>query len=570
MGWLRVPDPAQGSVGRRSLAGRASPGGNSMENSGNPETRKFGRYEIDSELGRGAMGIVYKAHDPQIDRWVALKTIPLHAQSEIGEEFRKRFLVEAQAVGRLQHPGIVAVFDVGQDEQNHDPYIVLEYVAGEALNKALSREKILPLAQALKLAEEIAEALDYAHLQGVVHRDIKPGNILLTLEGHAKIADFGIAKVDLSHTTLPGRVLGTPAYMAPEQLDGSKTDGRSDLFSLGVILYAMVTSRSPFRGDNSSAVCHKVVNLNPPAPSTLNPDLPRELDALVAQALAKKPANRYQTGVEFAKAIHELRMRFAPTVVPVSPERIARLKENRPKLAMASRKKATGMARAAMVVRAAILNAPLKDIALGFATVIMLLIVGAQGHLLFHAHNEEVAAAAPLPPRAAPGNPATALASSAASTANVKARTGAGASSSSGAKAGIKMASAKGSAGASSIPAPAEETQVIVASSTLDVAVQHQFKDATLYLWVDDQLMLKRPLHGNAQRKMVVFNGVRGVDSEIVQVLAGRHVLRLRTVTADQTTDLSKTIAGDFIGGSEKALQVTFDKHNNAMRLNWR
>ncbi len=538
-----------------------------MEKSGNPETRKFGRYEIDSELGRGAMGIVYKAHDPQIDRWVALKTIPLHAQSEIGEEFRKRFLVEAQAVGRLQHPGIVAVFDVGEDEQHHDPYIVLEYVAGEALNKVLSREKILPLAQALKLAEEIAEALDYAHLQGVVHRDIKPGNILLTLEGHAKIADFGIAKVDLSQTTLPGKVLGTPAYMAPEQLDGSKTDGRSDLFSLGVILYAMVTSRSPFRGDNSSAVCHKVVNFDPPAPSALNPDLPRELDAVVAQALAKKPAKRYQSCVEFAKAIHDLRVRFAPTVVPVSPERIARLKENRPKPAMAG-KRATGMARAALVVRAAILNAPLKDIALGFATVIMLLIVGVQGHLLFHAHNEEVAAAAPLPPRAASGSP-TALAGSS-PTAKARSKTGTGASSASGAKNGIKTAAAKSGAEVAANPAPAEETQVIVASSTLDVAVQHQFKDATLYLWVDDQLMLKRPLHGNAQRKMVVFNGVRGVDSEIVQVLAGKHVLRLRAVTADQTTDLSKTIAGDFIGGSEKALQVTFDKHNSGMRLNWR
>jgi len=538
-----------------------------MEKSGNPETRKFGRYEIDSELGRGAMGIVYKAHDPQIDRWIALKTIPLHAQSEIGEEFRKRFLVEAQAVGRLQHPGIVAVFDVGEDEEHHDPYIVLEYVPGEALNKVLSREKILPLAQALKLAEEIAEALDYAHLQGVVHRDIKPGNILLTLEGHAKIADFGIAKVDLSQTTLPGKVLGTPAYMAPEQLDGSKTDGRSDLFSLGVILYAMVTSRSPFRGDNSSAVCHKVVNFDPPAPSALNPDLPRELDAVVAQALAKKPAKRYQSCVEFAKAIHDLRVRFAPTVVPVSPERIARLKENRPKPAMAG-KRATGMARAALVVRAAILGAPLKDIALGFATVIMLLIVGVQGHLLFHAHNEEVAAAAPLPPRAASGSP-TALAGSS-PTAKARSKTGTGASSASGAKNGIKTAAAKSGAEVAANPAPAEETQVIVASSTLDVAVQHQFKDATLYLWVDDQLMLKRPLHGNAQRKMVVFNGVRGVDSEIVQVLAGKHVLRLRAVTADQTTDLSKTIAGDFIGGSEKALQVTFDKHNSGMRLNWR
>ncbi|HXX01762.1 MAG TPA: protein kinase [Candidatus Acidoferrales bacterium] len=543
-----------------------------MENSANPETRRFGRYEIDSEIGRGAMGIVYKARDPQIDRWVALKTIPLHSQqTEMVEEFRKRFLNEAQAVGRLHHPGIVAVYDVGEDEQHHDPYIVLEYVAGEALNKLLSRDRRLPLARAMQLAEEIAEALDYAHLQGVVHRDIKPGNILLTPEGHAKLADFGIAKMDLSHTTLPGKVLGTPAYMAPEQLEGGKTDGRSDLFSLGVILYAMVTGRSPFRGDNSSAVCHKVVNLNPPPPSAVNVDLPKELDPVVARALAKKPSKRYERGAEFAEAIRQLRERVAPALVPVSPEKVpgAAQQNVAPKKPVAAlpRRPATGLAYAVKVVRSAILQAPLKDLALGFATITMLLIVGIQSHLLFHAHEQEVAAADT--PAVRPSAATAASAGNApASAASAKVKNSSLASSAVAGKATVKSASAKPLAGAS--PVPTAAPQVIVPSSTLDLAVQHQFKDATLYVWVDDQLVLKRALHGGTQKRLVVFNGVRGVDSESVQVLAGKHTLRLRALTADQTVDLSKSVTAEFIGGGEKALQITFDKHNSAMKLNWR
>ncbi|HZC23633.1 MAG TPA: serine/threonine-protein kinase, partial [Candidatus Binatia bacterium] len=247
----------------------------------NPGIKHFGRYEIVAELGRGAMGVVYQARDPQIDRMVAVKTISLWGQEpEEEKEFRLRFLNEAQAAGRLHHPGIVSVFDVGEDPDNHDPYIVLEYVPGETLNRILARERKLPLGKALKLAEELAEALDYAHSQGVVHRDIKPANILITAESHAKIADFGIAKLNLAHFTLPGRVLGTPAYMAPEQLSGEGCDGRSDLFSLGVILYVMTTGMSPFQGDSATTVCFKVANREPIAASALDLNLPPQLDAV--------------------------------------------------------------------------------------------------------------------------------------------------------------------------------------------------------------------------------------------------------------------------------------------------
>ena len=176
-----------------------------------------GRYEIVAELGRGAMGVVYKARDPKIDRFVALKTISLVGSSpEETREYRERFFHEAQAAGRLVHPGIVTIFDVGEEPDTRDPYIVMEYVTGRSLDRIVSvGTGKLPLATALGLTEELAEALDYAHAQGVVHRDIKPANIMVTDQGHAKIADFGIAKLNLSNLTVPGQALGTPAYMSP-------------------------------------------------------------------------------------------------------------------------------------------------------------------------------------------------------------------------------------------------------------------------------------------------------------------------------------------------------------------
>ncbi|MGC2245393.1 MAG: serine/threonine-protein kinase, partial [Terriglobales bacterium] len=276
---------------------------------GNPRGKLLGRYEIVAEVGRGAMGSVYKARDPKIDRFVAIKTVLLH-QSVIHEqqEFRRRFFIEAQAAGRLLHPGIVAVFDVGEEPETSDPYIVMEYIEGQTLREVLAHNgKKLPLNDALRITQELAEALDYAHAQGVVHRDIKPANVLITKDGQAKISDFGIAQLDLTHMTLPGRVLGTPAYMSPEQLEGEQVDGRSDLFSLGAILYSAVTGYRPFQGNSATTVCFKVANREPLQATSLAPELPHELDAVIARALAKDPTERYQRGKEFAEDLRKLR-----------------------------------------------------------------------------------------------------------------------------------------------------------------------------------------------------------------------------------------------------------------------
>jgi len=215
---------------------------------------RLGRYEIIAELGRGAMGTVYRARDPKIDRIVALKTITVAGVRPADEEeYRQRFFREAQAAGKLSHSGLVTIFDVGEDEKSKTPFIVMEFIEGKTLEE-LGRGERLPTETALGLIQQIAEALDYAHGRKIIHRDIKPANIIVTGEGRAKITDFGIAKLAMTQFTQPGQVLGTPAYMAPEQLSGGAVDGRSDLFSLGVILYWLLTGDKPFAGVTTTAV----------------------------------------------------------------------------------------------------------------------------------------------------------------------------------------------------------------------------------------------------------------------------------------------------------------------------
>jgi len=540
----------------------------------NPEIKRFGRYEIVAELGRGAMGVVYKARDPQIDRMVAVKTVSMWGQEREAEtEFRMRFMNEAQAAGRLHHAGIVSIFDVGENPENKEAYIVLEYVSGESLNKILAREKKLPLPRALQLAEEIAVALDYAHGQGVVHRDIKPGNILVTEEGHAKIADFGIAKLNLAHFTLPGRVMGTPAYMAPEQLTGESVDGRSDLFSLGVILYAMVAGHSPFQGNSATTVCFKVANREPVAASAFDLALPPELDDVISRAMAKDPEQRYQTGAEFAEDVRQLQQVFEAGSTTTSLRAVmstgtkatgTQTRRMAPRISGAH--SAAEMDRVEELFRKALRKAPIQTLVLAAAALVLLLTAGVQSKLLVISPRLGVNApnvvtsspAAPSVESTRPNSPAPANDASSATAVASGSLPAAGTS---------KLRKARRPV--SPRPVSARLPEVVVPLSNLDLAVQHQFKDATLFVWVDDQLSLTRPLHGGTKKHMVVFNGVRGVDSETLQVPAGTHALRLRALSSDETIDLSKTISAEFVDGGERSLQVTFDKHNTVMRLTW-
>jgi serine/threonine protein kinase len=246
------------------------------------------------------MGVVYKARDPKIDRVVAIKTISFHGVSaEKSQAFRERFVVEAQAAGRLSHPGIVAVYDVGEELAMHTPYIVMEYVEGDTLERLLALSPSgLATDQALGIVKQVAEALDYAHKEGVIHRDIKPANIIVTADGRAKIADFGVAKLESEEGS--GMMFGTPAYMSPEQVSGAALDGRSDLFSLGVVLYTTLVGFRAFHGSGVTTISFKVVNSEPVPASSFNPTLVEEIDHVIARALAKDMEERYQNGAEMA------------------------------------------------------------------------------------------------------------------------------------------------------------------------------------------------------------------------------------------------------------------------------
>jgi eukaryotic-like serine/threonine-protein kinase len=519
-------------------------------------TKQFGRYEILSELGRGAMGVVYKARDPQIDRLVALKTVSLWGQEPDEEkEFRLRFMNEAQAAGRLHHSGIVSVFDVGEDPDNHDPFIVLEYVAGESLNRILSREKKLPLERALKLAEEIADALDYAHAQGVIHRDIKPANILITQDGRAKIADFGIAKLNLAHFTIPGRVVGTPAYMAPEQLGGEGVDGRSDLFSLGVILYAMVTGHSPFQGNSATTVCFKVANREPIAVTALDMTLPPQLDAVISRAMAKDPKERYQRGSDFGDDLRILQQSYNASSTTTSRLRTG----SGTRSALTGKTSALGPAVAAPTAGAMqsfLRNGRIRDVMLGVVALVLIAIVIGQAKLFESPSKTDSSGSGKASNTVRTANVGVAKLSAEDGSAPPKVLQS------------VPVSAAPVKKAAPKVSHPAPKT-IVVPLSTLELAVQHQFKDATLYVWVDDKLSLTLPLHGAAQKKLVVFNGVRGVTSETVKVPAGKRMLRFRALSTDQTVDLSKTLSAEFVGGDTKSLAISFDKHNSAMRLNW-
>ncbi len=264
-----------------------------------------GRYEITGELGRGAMGVVYKALDPTIGRTVALKTMRLDVHGLDAQEMVRRFQNEARAAGVLNHPNIVTIYDAG--EQDGIFYIAMEFIEGTTLHELLAEKRVLATDEVLQLTRQICRGLDYAHSNGIVHRDIKPANIMITGNGTVKIMDFGIAKSG-GQVTNTGQVLGTPNYMAPEQVKGRQLDGRSDLFSLGVILYEMLTGEKPFVGQNVTTIIYKIVNENPITPRDLDVTVHPGLSAIVTKALAKAPDDRYQTGADLVRDLENYKL----------------------------------------------------------------------------------------------------------------------------------------------------------------------------------------------------------------------------------------------------------------------
>ena len=320
--------PDSGSLQRRGvLPGESSlpfgtlPGGSPTE-----KMQQAGRYQLLERIGRGGMATVFKAHDPTIGRDVAIKF--LHASLCEGEDYRARFLQEARAAGGLSHPNIVIVHDVGEIEGR--PYMAMELLSGISLAEELETAKTIPVRDTVVMGIQLARALDYAHAKGIVHRDIKPANIMrLAGSKTIKVTDFGIAHMDSASAdslrTRAGDVLGTPQYMSPEQTRGEKLDGRSDLFSAGIVLYQMVVGHRPFRGDSLVAVATKIANEAATPIDKARTDVPNSLRRVIDRCLAKNPAQRFQTGGELADALvkvlaeidEEARERDRPRIVPL-------------------------------------------------------------------------------------------------------------------------------------------------------------------------------------------------------------------------------------------------------------
>lgn len=268
------------------------------------QLEKLGKYAIRRELGRGAMGIVYEGHDPMIDRRVALKTVRKdQLERTEAEEILSRFRREAQAAGRLNHPNVVNVYEYGEDPDG-TAFIAMEYVEGRELKDYFDKQERFSLPEIVRIMRELLAALGHAHQHGIVHRDIKPANIFVVKDGRAKVGDFGIARIESSNLTQAGSVLGTPAYMSPEQFMGQRVDARSDLFSAGVILYQFLSGEKPFAGQLTT-IMHKVLKEDPIAPSELNVQVPRTFDQVVRKAMAKRPEDRYQNAQEFADALQK-------------------------------------------------------------------------------------------------------------------------------------------------------------------------------------------------------------------------------------------------------------------------
>jgi len=267
--------------------------------------KQFGRYQVVDVLGQGAMGLVYKAVDPVIERGVAIKVI--QANPGLGEadlaRMQARFEQEFRSAGALSHANIVTIFDVGKEGDLY--YIAMEYVEGLSLDTVLGQKGVLSFKEVSDLAWELSSGLDYAHAQGVVHRDIKPANVLITSEGRFKITDFGLAKLEATTLTRTGALVGTPVYMSPEQVGGHAITGKTDQFSLGILLYQALTGDRPFTGDSASTIMYKIVHEEPLPPGRINKSLPEAADGVLLRALEKNVDRRYDSCAEFADELRQ-------------------------------------------------------------------------------------------------------------------------------------------------------------------------------------------------------------------------------------------------------------------------
>lgn len=504
--------------------------------------QRIGRFEVVKELGRGAMGAVHLARDPLIGREVAIKTIALTGLSDTERgAYRQRFFREAQAAGKLAHTGIVTIYDVGEDETSRLPYIVMEFIAGRTLADILEGTAgPLPLAQSLAWIRQVAQALSYAHVRGITHRDVKPANILITPEGDAKLTDFGIARLRNTHLTTAGDLLGTPAYMSPEQVEGKPADGRSDIFSLGILLYWLLTGQKPFDGENPGEVMFKIAYKDPAPVTQLQPQLSAGFDAIMVRALAKDPQQRYAVARELALDLEDIERGQSPAhamrVADPAPVKIP---------AVAERTTLVSPGDDASVLRR----------------------TESPGRRVTDTH------------------PAWAMAESAAR--RIAERAAAGTKESVRLVRGLpwRRWAAFAKAGWQKFRGLPGKVQagtgaaigvlllfvlwdpLFVPKATLEVRCTHDLSSGVLTILVDEREVMEAELTGSTQRRLGVFRRTAGIFTGEARVPVGDHTVRVRVRSDDERILASREVQGMFAKGATRALVIVFDSRSASMRI---
>ena len=504
---------------------------------------KIGRYEILRELGRGAMGVVYEATDPALGRTIALKTIhPAIAGKLDLQVFETRFFTEARETARLQHPGIVIVHDVGRDSDSGILFIALEHLRGRTLAELTDGGRGLPWREATRILASVARALHHAHQHGIVHRDMKPGNVMVLDSGETKIMDFGIAKIEagLHHLTTPGEFLGTPLYMAPEQAQGGPVTPRTDVFALGAIGFTLLTGRPAFLGDSVARIITRVVSEDPGPPSLIAPGVPPEIDGIVARALAKDPAGRFadmQAMAEDLEAVLEgrtpLHLSGAGTAHasrPAGSEVELMVAEDDP---------------VEQALHALVADAPPPP-----------------------THTE-----LPRPKRVAPEPPSSRHRRLARRLLLV------GIGVVGGAAVTYFFAGRPVEPGPSPAGAPpvTEATPLLDASPSssegegdvgkLAVDFEHSLRTGLLRIWLDEELVVEQRLAGQASKKGLVFTVRKGSYKDTLEVQPGRHTLRVKVAWEDN--ERNERIVGTFKPGITRRLQVRLGRLRKNLSLEW-
>jgi len=517
---------------------------------------KIGRFEIRRELGRGMMGVVYEAHDPVLTRTVALKTVNpglADAAQEL-ETFERRFETEARIAARLSHPNIVVVHDVGRDNKPDGEilYIALEHLQGESLAQVLKRGERLPWPKVLDIGRQLADALHHAHTHGVVHRDIKPANVMLLPSGQAKLMDFGIARLEASQLTAAGQFFGTPLFMCPEQASSEHVDGRGDIFSLGSVLYTLLTGRHAFAANTIAVIVYRVANEDPAPPSTVEPSLPPEVDLVLARCLAKRPADRYVDAGELSEDLSDVLEGRPPrhaTSAP-APHPAPRRAPNAPELVeplvptMTVDPPQNGGGSTRTLVSSVLPDAgrrrQRRRTWLGVAVAVWVAALAIalafpQLQALARPLWPEAPEATPSPESARPSPPAEAV------------------------------VPARAEPEPAPTPAPTPEPTPVPATVVIDF--RHPVRAASLQIWMDDEEVLGQRVRGKVSKDLLLVKVRNGVFTDVLDVAPGTHTFRVETRWDDDVR--TETIPGRVYSGQTYRLEIRLGRIKKDLSLKW-